>query len=70
MTRKCVILFCENEHGNGDKTFPDLDSMTTEAIQQAFIIARSVGSLRRDAKKEGWGRVNGGDFCPSCMESM
>jgi hypothetical protein len=26
-----------------------------------------VGALRRAAKKEGWGRVNGGDYCPEAM---
>jgi hypothetical protein len=29
-----------------------------------------VGALRKAAKAVGWGRVNGGDYCPGCMESM
>lgn len=69
MIRKLNVLFCENEHGTGDVTFPDLNSSNAA---QKFMDGEGmkVGDLRREAKKEGWGRVNGGDFCPGCMESM
>lgn len=70
MIRKCQLIFCDNEHGVGDVTFPDMDSMDTNGIVQAFIQADSVGALRKAAKAAGWGRVNGGDYCPGCMESM
>jgi len=69
MIRKLNILFCENEHGTGDVTFPDLNG--SDAAQK-FVEGdgMKVSDLRREAKKAGWGRVNDGDFCPGCMESM
>lgn len=70
MIRKCQIIFCENEHGTGDVCFPDVVAMDGHDIQRAFIEGHTTGSLRKAAKEAGWGRVNGGDFCPSCMDSM
>jgi len=70
MKRNCIILFCDNEHGTGDKTFPDLDSMNSEQIERAFIESLPVSVIRRAAKMEGWGRISGGDYCPACMESL
>ncbi len=71
MIRSCKILFCDNEHGTGDVTFPDVSAMDAQTIRQEFIDAHpSVGSLRKAAKAEGWGRINGGDYCPGCMESL
>lgn len=70
MTRKCVLLFCDNEHGVGDFTFPNIAIMTAEEIQQVLIQSRPLSALRRDAKAAGWGRINGGDYCPACMEGM
>jgi len=70
-TRKCQILFCDNEHGIGDVTFPDVEGMDGYAIQQEFIRGvQTASALRKAAKENGWGRVNGGDYCPACMESM
>ena len=70
MIQKCKLLFCDNEHGFGEVTFPKLDDMSTHEIMQELINPRTQGQLRREAKKAGWGRVNGGDYCPACMESM
>lgn len=70
MIRKSIVLFCDNEHGTGARTFPNLDEMTTDAIQQALIADLKPGELRRAAKKNGWGRINGADYCPDCMEAM
>lgn len=70
MIRKCVVLFCENEHGTGDVTFPDVMALDGHALQQHCIEEASVAQVRRAAKAAGWGRVNGGDFCPVCMDSM
>jgi len=67
--RSAKIIFCENEHGTGDVTFPDLDR-TVQELQAEYVAPQTVGQLRKSAKKAGWGRVNGGDYCPSCMESM
>ena len=69
MILKANLLFCDNEHGNGDISFPDL-KMNDFDLMQAFLVDNGVRALRRAAKKKGWGRVNGGDYCPICMESM
>jgi hypothetical protein len=39
-------------------------------LQQEFIKSNTCRSLRKAAKQQGWGRVNGGDYCPGCMASM
>lgn len=70
MIRKAQILFCDNEHGSGDVAFPDLSRLAGFEIQQAFIEGNDKRSLRRAAKAAGWGRVNGGDYCPGCMATM
>ena len=70
MTRKLQILFCDNEHGTGDVCFPDLNHLDGYQIQQECIQGNDTRSLRKAAKAAGWGRVNGGDYCPDCMASM
>ena len=70
MIRKCVILFCENEHGTGDVTFPDVVALDGHQLQQHFIEDHTVVQVRKAAKAAGWGRVNGADYCPVCMDSM
>lgn len=71
MTRKSQILFCDNEHGTGDVCFPDVSVLSGFGVQQLFIAgSTSARGLRKAAKEKGWGRVNGGDYCPECMESM
>jgi hypothetical protein len=67
--RKAAIIFCDNEHGTGDVTFPSLDRSTAELAAE-YIAPQTIPQLRKSAKMAGWGRVNGGDYCPSCMESM
>ena len=69
MIYKTLILFCDNEHGTGDVTFPDLDSLDSFETKQSVIKGATTRELRAEAKKAGWGRVNGGDYCPQCMES-
>lgn len=69
MTRKCILIFCDNEHGSGDVCFPNVDAMSNHEIKQMFLHDNSAAQLRQLAKKEGWGRVNGADYCPGCMES-
>jgi hypothetical protein len=71
MIYKAPFIFCENEHGTGDVCFPDVGSTVSEDdLKQLIITQHTVGSIRRLAKQQGWGRVNGGDYCPHCMESM
>lgn len=67
MIRTTKVIFCDNEHGFGDVTFPPLDR-DISSLQQEYIASRRIGQLRKEAKNEGWGRVNGGDYCPQCME--
>ncbi len=69
MIRRATLLFCDNEHGAGDFTFPDLDEQSAAETKQEFIEPRGVGALRKAAKAAGWGRVNGADYCPGCMEN-
>lgn len=69
MIRTAKVIFCDNEHGFGDVTFPALDR-DTSSLQQEYIVPRRIGQLRKEAKKEGWGRTNGGDYCPQCMEDQ
>jgi hypothetical protein len=69
--RGSKVLFCDNLHGFGDVTYPDLKDMTIDEIeQQLFVDPVTIGWLRAEAKKKGWGRVNRADYCPACMESM
>jgi hypothetical protein len=68
MIRTAKVIFCDNEHGVGDLTFPDLDELDAHQLKQYFIEARN-GGLRKEAKKAGWTRVNGADLCPGCSES-
>ena len=70
MIRKLQILFCDNEHGTGDVCFPDVTHLDVYQIQQECIQGNDTRSLRKAAKKAGWGRVNGGDYCPECMCSL
>ena len=69
MVRTLKVIFCEEQHGTGDITFPDMSTLN----EQQFVdndVPMTVPQLRKKAKAAGWGRVNGGDYCPSCMESM
>lgn len=68
MINKCLILFCDNEHGSGDVCFPNIDLMDNWDIKQLFINGNNARTVRQEAKKAGWGRHNGGDYCPACME--
>lgn len=51
-------------------TFPDVKALDGDDLQQQFIQAHTVHSLRAAAKQSGWGRVGGADYCPNCMESL
>ena len=69
MINNARILFCDNEHGTGDVCFPDIDKMDGFDIKQVLIKGNTAKELRKEAKKAGWGKINGGDYCPACMES-
>jgi hypothetical protein len=67
MFRKCGVIFCSNEHGSGDVTFPGLMQMDEHELMQRFIDSPTEMLTRRAAKAAGWGRVNKEDYCPDCM---
>jgi hypothetical protein len=69
MVRNGRLIFCDNEHGSGHVCYPDIYDMDAHALCQLFINSQPASALRKAAKKEGWGRVNGGDYCAGCMES-
>jgi len=62
MIRKSQLLFCENDHGTGDVTFPDVNVLDGFELCEHFILPPTTASLRADAKAAGWGRVNGADY--------
>lgn len=67
MTRTVYYLFCDNEHGTGDVSFPEaLRDVDTPEFEKWDSIAK----VRRAAKVAGWRRYQRADYCPSCVESM
>lgn len=69
MHRKCGVIFCANEHGFGEITFPDLEQMSVYELQMRFVNPPTEAQTRREAKAAGWRRVNKEDYCPQCVES-
>ncbi len=67
MIRTAKVIFCDNEHGVGDQTFPNFDDESFD-LKQYFVypVLPTMSELRKAAKKEGWTRVDGGDYCPMC----
>ena len=70
MICRTSLIFCDNEHGTGDVCFPDVYGMSGYEVGQLFTEPKTGAELRKLAKAEGWGRINGGDYCPSCMDCM
>jgi hypothetical protein len=64
MIRSVKVLFCDNEHGVGDITFPRIDELSEEM----FIYPRTTAQLRKEAKKAGWKHIRGNDYCNDCVE--
>lgn len=62
MVRTTRVLFCDEEHGTGDITFPSLRQLD----EHNFIEAPTTRSLRAAAKKAGWSFRNGSDYCDMC----
>lgn len=65
MIRTSRILFCDQEHGTGEQTFPSLRDLS----EQDFIRDLTAKQLRAEAKKAGWSHVDGHDYCGMCTES-
>jgi hypothetical protein len=66
MIRTFKVLFCDNEHGTGDQMFP---ANFSQELQDDMLQSRTAAQLRKDAKKAGWSRSGGVDYCDSCTES-
>ena len=62
MIRAAKILFCDNEHGFGNVTFPEKERLD----DQLFVEPVSARQLRKQAKEAGWTREGGVDYCPTC----
>lgn len=68
MIRKATLIFCDNEHGMGDITFPEINDLVEDF--QNFIEQRSAKQLRKDAKIAGWAILKKGDYCPACKADV
>lgn len=68
MIRSAKVIFCDNEHGMGDVTFPSLDREVGD-LQAEYVAPQTVKQLRASAKAAGWSRLRGQDFCPDCTEN-
>lgn len=64
MIRTAKVIFCDNEHGTGEVTYPDMSEIT----DQVFVAGIPIPALRKQAKAAGWTRHNGADYCPGCSE--
>ena len=62
MIRTGKVLFCDNEHGIGNVTFPEMGRVD----DQTFIQPMNAAQLRKQAKDAGWTRVDGVDYCADC----
>jgi hypothetical protein len=67
MIRTIKVLFCEEDHGTGDRTFPDLMDLDSRMFIDE---APTAGQLRKLAKAAGWTRSGGADYCETCSASV
>lgn len=67
MIRTIKVLFCEEDHGVGDRTFPDLMDLDTRMFIDG---APTVSELRKLAKKHGWTRSGKADYCETCSAGV
>lgn len=67
MIRTIKVLFCEEEHGAGDVTFPHIMDLDTKMFIDG---APTTKELRKLAKKHGWTRSGGADYCDQCSASV
>jgi len=67
MIRTIKVIFCEEDHGTGDRTFPDLMDLDSRMFIDG---APTAAELRKLAKQHGWTRHQGADYCDSCSAAM
>ena len=63
MIRTVKVLYCENEHGTGDVTFPALGEL--DPMQDVTAV-----TLRRNARAAGWIRTHNADYCDVCAPTV
>lgn len=69
MIRTAKILFCDQEHGFGNASFPDLVTSSLTQLEDHFINPPTLKQLRKEAKAAGWTHDRSGhDYCPICTE--
>lgn len=64
MIRTAKVIFCDEEHGCGNITFPELGDLSDADL----ISPKSTRKLRAEAKQAGWKRRKGNDLCPICVD--
>lgn len=69
MIRTIRVIFCDEEHGDGEHTYPNLNNTSDGNLLCTLIDKPTVAQLRRYAKAEGWTHTRQNDFCPGCSES-
>lgn len=63
--RSIMVIFCDNDHGTGEQTYPDVDRIAASD----FVAPRGRKQLREDAKRAGWTFPRGLAFCPLCSQT-
>lgn len=63
--RTTSVIFCDEEHGIGEVTFPPID----ELAASDFVLPRSAKMLRDDARAAGWTFTRRGAWCPQCSHT-
>jgi hypothetical protein len=66
MIASTKIIFCDQEHGCGNVSFPAIEDLT----DGSFIRPSNAADLRRKARLAGWKRTRGQDYCPDCVGCM
>jgi len=66
MIRSAKVLFCDNEHGAGDVTFP----LLADLDERSFVEPMNIRQLRAEAKKAGWKYKSKRDWCDACAEDI
>lgn len=64
MIRSARMIFCDQEHGVSEMTYPSIIDLS----ETDFVETRTAAQLRRAAKKAGWSHVHGHDYCELCTE--
>ena len=61
MIRTAKVIFCDEEHGIGDVSFPD-----TPVVDMEFNF--SSAALWQEARNAGWRKIGGRHLCPTCVD--